>query len=77
MPKDLRPCHTATVGEYALKGHVPATDIAKLLREKPNAAGLAVPGMPAGSPGMESAGKQPFKTILFTRAGGKRTFAQH
>jgi hypothetical protein len=77
VPKDLRSCHTSTVGKYALEGHVPAADIARLLREKPNAAGLAVAGMPAGSPGMEAAGKQPFKTILFNRDGTRKVFASH
>jgi len=77
VPRSLRSCHTATVGKYALEGHVPAADIARLLREKPNAAGIAVPGMPAGSPGMEAAGKQPFQTILFKRDGTTKVFASH
>ena len=77
VPDDLRSCHTATVGRYALEGHVPAQDVARLLREKPDAAGLAVAGMPAGSPGMEAAGKQPFETILFSRDGKRRVFARH
>jgi hypothetical protein len=77
VPDDLRSCHTASVGKYALEGHVPAADIARLLREKPNAAGIAVPGMPAGSPGMEMGAKQPFETILFTRDGKRRVFARH
>lgn len=77
VPADLRSCHTASIGKYALEGHVPAADIARLLREKPNAVGLAVPGMPAGSPGMEMGAKQSFKTILFTRAGKRHVFASH
>jgi hypothetical protein len=77
VPDDLRSCHTATVGRYALEGHVPAEDIARLLREKPNAAGLAVAGMPAGAPGMESAVKQPYQTILYSRGGKRRVFATH
>ena len=78
VPADLRSCHTTTVGRYALEGHVPAEDIARLLREKPNAAGLAVAGMPMGAPGMEhGAHKQPYQTILFTRAGKTRVFAAH
>ncbi len=77
VPEDLRSCHTASVGKYALEGHVPAADIARLLREKPNAAGLAVPGMPAGSPGMEMGARQPFETILFARDGTRRIFARH
>lgn len=78
VPDDLRSCHTATVGRYALEGHVPAEDIARLLREKPVAAGLTVAGMPAGAPGMEHGGnKQPYRTILFDRTGQTRVFASH
>ena len=77
VPDDLRSCHTSTVGRYALEGHVPAEDIARLLREKPNAAGLAVAGMPAGAPGMESAVKQPYQTMLYSRDGKRRVFASH
>ena len=78
VPDDLRSCHSASVGKYALEGHVPAADIARLLKEKPVAAGLAVPGMMAGSPGMEMAGQHPrYQTILFTRDGKRKVFAQH
>lgn len=77
VPDDLRSCHTATVGRYTLEGHVPAADVARLLRDKPNAAGLAVAGMPAGAPGMESDVKQPFQTILFAMGGKRRVFARH
>ena len=78
VPDDLRSCHTSTVGKYAIEGHVPAADIAKLLREKPVAAGIAVAGMVAGSPGMEMGNQKPaYQTILFTRDGKRRVFAQH
>lgn len=77
VPGDLRSCHTASVGKYALEGHIPAADITRLLREKPDAAGLAVPGMPSGSPGMETGAKQPFETVLFTRDGKRQLFARH
>jgi hypothetical protein len=78
VPGDLRSCHTAIAGGYAIEGHVPAADIRRLLRERPTAAGLAVPGMPMGSPGMEHGGhRQPYQTILFTRAGRRTLFAQH
>lgn len=53
IPEKMGSCHTATVGGYALEGHVPARDIQRLLKEKPKAIGLAVPGMPIGSPGMD------------------------
>lgn len=78
VPDDLRSCHTASVGGYAIEGHVPAADIMRLLRQRPAAAGLAVPGMPMGSPGMEGGGlREPYQTILFTRAGRRSVFASH
>lgn len=78
VPDDLRSCHTATVEGYALEGHVPAADIRRLLAERPEAAGIAVPGMPIGSPGMEQGDrKQPYATVLFSRDGRRRVFAQH
>ena len=78
VPDDLRSCHTASVGGYAIEGHVPAADIRRLLRERPAASGLAVPGMPMGSPGLEHGGpRQAYQTILFTRAGRRSVFARH
>lgn len=78
VPDALRSCHTANVGGYAVEGHVPAADVRRLLRERPAAAGIAVPGMPMGSPGMEAGGRaQPYQTILFTRAGRQTVFARH
>ena len=78
VPNDLRSCHTASVGGYAIEGHVPAADIMRLLRQRPAAAGLAVPGMPMGSPGMEAGGRgEPYRVILFTRAGRRTVFASH
>jgi hypothetical protein len=78
VPDDLRSCHTASVGGYAIEGHVPAADILRLLRQRPAAAGLAVPGMPMGSPGMEAGGRgEPYRVILFTRAGRRTVFARH
>ena len=78
VPDDLRSCHTSQVGKYAIEGHVPAADIARLLKERPDAAGIAVPGMVAGSPGMETSGLKPaYQTILFTRDGKRKVFAQH
>ena len=78
VPDDLRSCHSASFGGYAIEGHVPAADIKRLLKEKPKAAGLAVPGMPVGSPGMEQgAAKQPYATILFDRSGKRKVFARH
>ena len=78
VPDKLRSCHTSHVGGYAIEGHVPAADIRRLLRERPKAAGIAVPGMVMGSPGMEQGGRsQPYKVILFDRAGKTRVFASH
>jgi hypothetical protein len=75
---DLGSCHTAKVGGYTVEGHVPAADIQRLLKEKPAIAGIAVPGMPMGSPGMEQGGrKDPFDTIAFTKDGKKTVFAKH
>jgi len=77
VPEDLESCHTATVGGYVVEGHVPAEDIRRLLASKPNAKGLAVPGMPIGSPGMERGNeKQPYRVILFG-AAGETVFATH
>ena len=78
VPDDLRSCHTATIEGYAIEGHVPVEDIRRLLAERPDAAGLAVPGMPIGSPGMEQGDvRQPYATILFTRDGRRQLFARH
>ena len=75
---DLRSCHTAKVGAYTVEGHVPAADIQRMLKEKPAIAGIAVPGMPMGSPGMEQGGrKEPFDTVAFTKDGKKTVFEKH
>jgi hypothetical protein len=74
----LGSCHTAYVGDYVVEGHVPAEDIKRLLSEAPQATGLSVPGMPAGSPGMEMGNrKDPYKVILFNGEGQTRVFSQH
>lgn len=73
MPVALGSCHTATIGDYVLEGHVPAQEIRRLLTEKPRAIGLAVPGMPAGSPGMENAsGRAEAYDVLLLRADGSQ-----
>ena len=78
VTNDLASCHTAKVGGYTIEGHVPASDIQRLLKEKPAIAGIAVPGMPVGSPGMEQGDrKAPFSTIAFTKDGKKTVFAKH
>ena len=77
MPERLGSCHTARIGNYVVEGHVPAADIQRLLKEKPKALGLAVPGMPQGSPGMESPRPVPYQTLLVQPDGSTRVFAQH
>ena len=69
VPLALGSCHTARVDGYLIEGHVPARDIQRLLRERPSAAGLAVPGMPRGSPGMEADVKDPYDVLLFQPNG--------
>jgi hypothetical protein len=69
IPDTLGGCHTAVVEGYAIEGHVPAREIRRLLKERPSAKGLAVPGMPAGSPGMPSKKPQPYDVLLVKRDG--------
>lgn len=76
VPADLASCHTAEIGGYVVEGHVPAAAIRRLLAERPDATGLAVPGMPAGSPGMDFPGAdpEPYEAFLFgptTRSFGR------
>jgi hypothetical protein len=77
VPAALESCHTALVGGYVVEGHVPADVIVRLLRERPAAVGLAVPGMPAGSPGMDVPGTaaQRYQVFAFDRNGRTGVFA--
>ena len=78
VPEKLHSCHTAFVNGYVIEGHVPAADIQRLLKEKPKVAGLAVGGMPVGSPGMEVGNrKDPYDVVAFNRDGTTRVFAKH
>jgi hypothetical protein len=78
VPLELAGCHTAILGEYVIEGHVPSEDIVRLLKEKPQALGLAVAGMPMGSPGMETGGqKEPYDVMLFTADGASKVYAKH
>ncbi|MGM9515614.1 DUF411 domain-containing protein [Roseateles sp. DB2] len=73
-------CHTALVGGYALEGHVPASDIRRLLRERPKAIGLVVPAMPLGSPGMDGPAygrKQPYDVLLLAQDGSARVYQSY
>lgn len=74
VPADLAACHTAEVGGYVVEGHVPAIAIRKLLEERPDAAGIAVAGMPAGSPGM--GGKPELYSVVLFGPSGRRTYMQ-
>jgi hypothetical protein len=75
MPSKYASCHTARVGGFTLEGHVPAADVQRLLREHPNAIGLAVPNMPTGSPGMEVGNtRDAYDVLLILRDGSARTF---
>lgn len=75
----LASCHTAIVNGYVVEGHVPAADIQRMLREKPAIAGIAAPGMPVGSPGMEVPGgrKDKYDVVSFTKSGVTKVFASH
>ncbi|MGH8550363.1 MAG: DUF411 domain-containing protein [Methylococcales bacterium] len=74
----LASCHTALVDGYVIEGHVPAADIRKLLTEKPAVAGLSVPGMPQGAPGMEMGGrKEPFSVISFDKDGNQQHYTDY
>jgi hypothetical protein len=79
VPQTAQSCHTALAGGYFIEGHVPAADVKRLLQEKPALAGIAVPGMPTGSPGMEVPGVAPqaFKVIAFDKKGTSSVFASH
>lgn len=71
-------CHTAEIGGYVVEGHVPADDVKRLLTEKPDAIGLAVPDMPVGSPGMEAGdAKEPYDVLLVKKDGTTEVFAKH
>jgi hypothetical protein len=81
LPQKLGSCHTALVGGYLIEGHVPASDVRTLLQQKPKALGLAVPGMPVGSPGMDGAvygnRRDPYDVLLVARDGGTRVFKSY
>ena len=76
VPGAMATCHTALVDGYVVEGHVPADQIKRLLAERPEVAGIAVPGMPIGSPGMEGPNAQPYQVLSFDRQGGSAVFAE-
>jgi hypothetical protein len=79
VPDQVQSCHTALVNGYVVEGHVPAADVHRLLKEKPAVVGIAVGGMPIGSPGMEYPGTkpQPYDVLSFDKKGTTRIFAKH
>lgn len=81
IPAKFGSCHTGQVDGYAIEGHVPAADLRRLLKERPRAVGLAVPGMPIGSPGMDGAvygdKRDPYDVLLVLAGGGSRVFSSH
>ena len=78
VPDSMRSCHTTRVAGYVIEGHVPAADIRRLLAQKPRAIGLAAPGMPMGSPGMEMGGsKERYQVMLIGRDGRHTVWATH
>ena len=77
VPERLASCHTAVVNGYTIEGHVPAADIKRLLAERPKARGLAVPGMPQGSPGMETGKVDRYDVLLFTDNGRSTVYRSY
>jgi hypothetical protein len=81
VPMKMGSCHTALVRGYAIEGHVPARDILRLIKEQPSAVGLAVPGMPVGSPGMDGpeygSRKDPYDVLLLRKDGSSVVFQSH
>jgi len=79
LPRDMASCHTARIAGYLVEGHVPASDIRRMLAERPEVAGLAVPGMPVGSPGMEVEGRpaDAYDVLAFQRDGGTSVWASY
>ena len=77
LPRGLESCHTALVDGYVIEGHVPASDVLRLLKERPDLKGLAVPGMPIGSPGMEGPNPERYSVIGFGEDGERQVFSTH
>jgi hypothetical protein len=79
VPSKAQSCHTAVVNGYVVEGHVPASDVKRMLKEKPAIAGLALPGMPQGSPGMERPDNlvPAYQVLSFDKGGATRIYAQH
>jgi hypothetical protein len=76
VPGDLTSCHTSLVDGYVVEGHVPADQVKRLLAERPNLAGIAAPGMPAGSPGMDIPNSPPYDIVAWTQDGTRSRYAE-
>jgi len=77
VPDPFQSCHTAMVDGYVVEGHVPAADVTRMLAEKPEVAGITVPGMPAGSPGMEVGSVDKYDVLLFRSDGSAKVYASY
>ena len=77
VPQSMVSCHTAVVNGYTIEGHVPAAEIKRLLNERPRAVGLAVPGMPVGSPGMEAVRSEAYSVFVFDESGRASVYAHY
>lgn len=77
VPSQLSSCHTATIGDYVIEGHVPAADVQRMLSEQPDIAGLATPGMPMGAPGMDMPNGTGYKVIAYSEDGSTSVYAEH
>ena len=78
VPEDLRSCHTGLIDGYVVEGHVPVEDVLHMLEQRPPVRGISTPGMPIGSPGMESGDRMdPYEVIAFGGSGGQYVFAKH
>lgn len=76
VPPQMSSCHTAIVDGYVVEGHVPAEQVKRLLAERPDVAGIAVPGMPTGSPGMEGRNPRPYQVLSFAHGGEAAVYAE-
>ena len=77
IPEELQSCHTASVGGYLVEGHVPASDIKRMLTERPAIKGLTIPGMPASAPGMDAPGKVPYTVLTFDAKGKTGVYSKY
>ena len=77
VPSDVATCHTGVIGGYFVEGHVPAEDVRRLLRERPDIIGIAVPGMPQGSPGMETGTVEKYNVVAIGKDGSRKVWATH